>query len=231
MSDKKNVHAGHRQRLRRTFLDHGLDALPDVNALELLLFYAVPRQDTNPIAHRLLEEFGSLSGVMDATPEDLQRRGGLSENAAALLKLVTEMARRQLIDRASSETLLDTTRKCGEYLSKYFYGAKDEMVFLLALDAKCRVLGCTKLFTGTVNTAALSVRSVVEYALRTGATSVVLAHNHPSGIAVPSQEDIRTTEIVARALDTVDVLLADHIVVADLDYVSMAESGLLSNSW
>ena len=98
---------------------------------------------------------------------------------------------------------------------------------MLALDAKCKVLGCTKLYTGTVNSAGLSVRSVVEYALRMKASSLVLAHNHPSGIAIPSQEDIRTTKAVAEALDTVDVLLADHIVVADGDFVSMAESGML----
>ena len=91
------------------------------------------------------------------------------------------------------------------------------------------MLGCSRLFTGTVNSAGLSTRSVVEFALRMKATSVVLAHNHPSGIAVPSQEDVRTTRSVAAALDTVDVLLADHIVVADGEFVSMAESRMLSD--
>ena len=222
-----NIHRGHRERLRQTFLDHGLDALPDVNVLDLLLFYAIPQQDTNPIAHRLVEEFGSLAGVFDASPEELQHRGGLTKNAAALLKLTVETARRVQICRASMDRVLDTTRKCGEYLAPYFFGASEEMVYALALDAKCKVLGCSRLFTGTVNSAGLSTRSVVEFALRMKATSVVLAHNHPSGIAVPSQEDVRTTRSVAAALDTVDVLLADHIVVADGDFVSMAESRML----
>lgn len=224
---EKNIHQGHRERLRQKFLEHGLDTLPDVNALELLLFYAVPQRDTNPIAHRLLDAFGSLPGVFDASLEDLQREGGLSKNAAGLLKLTVEMARRTQIVRAGMEQVLDTTRKCGEYLTPFFYGTSEEMVYVLALDAKCKVLGCTKLYTGTVNSAGLSVRSVVEYALRMKASSLVLAHNHPSGIAIPSQEDIRTTKAVAEALDTVDVLLADHIVVADGDFVSMAESGML----
>jgi len=224
---EKNIHQGHRERLRQKFLEHGLDALPDVNALELLLFYAVPQRDTNPIAHRLLDAFGSLPGVFDASLEDLQQEGGLSKNAAGLLKLTVEMARRTQIVRAGMEQVLDTTRKCGEYLTPFFYGTSEEMVYVLALDAKCKVLGCTKLYTGTVNSAGLSVRSVVEYALRMKASSLVLAHNHPSGIAIPSQEDIRTTKAVAEALDTVDVLLADHIVVADGDFVSMAESGML----
>lgn len=223
----KNIHSGHRERLRKKFLEHGLDSFPDVNALELLLFYAIPRQDTNPIAHRLLDAFESLAGVFAASTEDLMRLGGLSENAAALLKLTTEMARRQQISRASMDNILNTTRKCGDFLVPYFFGATEEMVYLLSLDAKCKVLGCTKLFTGTINSTSLSVRSVVECALRTKATSVVLAHNHTSGIAVPSQEDLHTTEAVSHALQIVGVLLADHIVVADDDYVSMLDSGFL----
>ena len=225
---KKNIHSGHRERLRQKFLTHGLDAISDINVLELLLFYAIPRQDTNPIAHRLLDAFDSLPGVFDASTEDLMKEGGLTENAAALIKLTTAVARRQQICRANMEHILNSTQKCGDYLVPYFLGATEEMVYLLALDAKCKVLGCTRLFTGTINSANLSVRSVVEYALRVKASSVVLAHNHTSGIAVPSQEDIRTTEVVIKALNMVDVLLADHIVVADEDYVSMAESGLLS---
>lgn len=229
MSEKKpeNIHKGHRQRLRKTYLEHGLDALPDVNVLELLLFYAVPRQDTNAMAHRLLEEFHSLHGVFGASVEELMERGGLTENSAALLTLVTEAARRSQISRASMDNLLTTTKKCGDYLLPYFFGATEEMVYVLALDAKCKALGCTKLFDGTINSASFNVRSVMEFAMRTKATSVVLAHNHTSGIAVPSQEDIRTTHAVAEALGVMGVLLADHIVVADGDYVSMLDSGFL----
>ena len=224
---ENNVHKGHRQRLRDTFLAHGLDALQDINSLELLLFYAIPRQDTNPIAHRLLDTFGSVSAVFDASLEDLMKRGGLSQNAATLIKLVPALARRHQISRSSLTEVLDTTQKCGDYIVPYFFAETEEVVYLLGLDAKCKSLGCVKLFTGTVNYANLSVRRVVEAALNLKATSVVLAHNHTSGIAVPSREDIRTTFTISQALDMVGVLLADHIVVADGDYVSMAESGLL----
>lgn len=223
----ENIHKGHRQRLRRTYLEHGLDALPDVNVLELLLFYAVPRQDTNAMAHRLLEEFHSLHGVFSASVEELMERGGLSETGAALLKLVPAAARRSEISRASMENLLNTTQKCGDYLVPYFFGATEEMVYVLALDAKCKVLGCSKLFDGTINSASFSVRSVMEFAMRTKASSVVLAHNHTSGIAIPSHEDIQTTHAVAKALNVMGVLLADHIVVADGDFVSMLDSGFL----
>ncbi len=227
MAEENSIHAGHRQRLKQQFTGSGLDSFHDVNLLELVLFYAVPRQDTNPIAHRLLDTFGSLAAVFDASLEELMTRGGLTEHAAILIKLIPGAARRQQLSRASTDTVLDTTRRCGDFLVPYFYGETDEVVYLLGLDAKCKALGCTRLFTGTVNYANLSIRRVVEASLAMKASSVVLAHNHTSGIAVPSQEDIETTKAVAHALDLVGVLLADHIVVADEDYVSMAESGLI----
>ena len=225
--DAASVHSGHRQRLKDQFLAHGMDPIHDVNVLELILFYAIPRQDTNPIAHRLLNTFGSLAAVFDATPEELMERGGLSKNAATLIKLIPAAARRQQLSRSSCHQLLDSTQKCGDYLVPFFFGATQEEVYLLGLDAKCKVLGCVKLSTGSVNSAGLSIRKVVECALNMKASSVVLAHNHTSGIAVPSQEDIRTTQSISHALDLVGVYLADHVVVADEDYVSMAESGLI----
>lgn len=225
--DAAGVHSGHRQRLKDQFLTHGMDPIHDVNVLELILFYAIPRQDTNPIAHRLLNTFGSLAAVFDATPDELMERGGLSKNAATLIKLIPAAARRQQLSRSSCHQLLDSTQKCGDYLVPFFFGATQEEVYLLGLDAKCKVLGCVKLSTGSVNSAGLSIRKVVECALNMKASSVVLAHNHTSGIAVPSQEDIRTTKSISHALDLVGVYLADHVVVADEDYVSMAESGLI----
>ncbi len=225
--DAAGVHSGHRQRLKDQFLTHGMDPIHDVNVLELVLFYAIPRQDTNPIAHRLLNTFGSLAAVFDATPEELMKRGGLSKNAATLIKLIPAAARRQQLSRSSCQQILDSTQKCGDYLVPFFFGATQEEVYLLGLDAKCKVLGCVKLSTGSINSAGLSIRKVVECALNMKASSVVLAHNHTSGIAVPSQEDIRTTKSISHALDLVGVYLADHVVVADEDYVSMAESGLI----
>ena len=100
-----------------------------------------------------------------------------------------------------------------------------ETVFLLCLDAKCKVLCCKEVGEGSVNSAAISVRRIVEVALASNATTVVLAHNHPSGLAIPSEEDIPTTRRVAAALNTVEIILADHIVVADDDFVSMVQSG------
>ncbi len=225
---RDNIHQGHRARLRQSFLDQGLDPLPDVNVLELLLFYAIPRQDTNQIAHRLIDTFGSLEDVFDAPVEELVRRGGLTENAATLIKLTIAVTRRYRIRRASTDLIMSNTQKYGAYLVPQFIGARDEMVYIMALDAKCKMLGCTKLFTGTVNTSSLYVRSVVEYALRMKATSIVLAHNHTSGVAAPSQQDLAITIQIKDALELVSIFLADHIIVADDDFVSLLESGMMS---
>ena len=152
-------------------------------------------------------------------------RGGLSERGAALIRLTTEISRRGQISRANREPLT-TTAMCGAYMCPYFKGLTEENVYVLAMDGACRPLGCQKLFTGSLSAASVSVRNVVEYALRLNAASVVLAHNHVSGVTIPSQDDVNTTIHLARALHTVDVLLADHIVVAGDQFTSMAELGL-----
>lgn len=220
-----SIHDGHRQRLRERFRKEGLDNFSDVQVLELLLFYAIPRQDTNPIAHSLLAHFGSLSQVMDATVEELEKIPGMGHNAATLLSLTTAVGRYYQVNRAMKVEILRTLNECGEYLLPFFYGRRNETVFLLCLDAKCKVLCCKEIGEGSVNSAAVPIRRIVETALGANATSVVLAHNHPSGIAVPSGEDIQTSRKVAAALSTVEIQLVDHIVVADDEFVSMVQSG------
>ncbi len=219
------MHDGHRQRLRDRFVLEGLDNFDELQVLELLLFYAIPRLDTNPIAHRLLKKFGSLSQVLEAPVEELQKVEGVGRNTAIFLHLTTSVGRYYMVNRAMQNTVLSTTEKCGEFLAPFFHGRRNETVFLLCLDAKCKLLCCREVSEGSVNSAGVSPRKVVEIALGANATTVVLAHNHPSGIAVPSAEDVQTTYRVANALDTVEITLADHIIVADGDYTSMAQSG------
>lgn len=219
------MHDGHRQRLKERFVLEGLDNFNELQVLELLLFYAIPRLDTNPLAHRLLKRFGSLSQVLEAPIEELQKVEGVGPNAAALLHLTTEVGRYYMVNRAMQNTVLSTTDKCGEFLAPFFHGRRNETVYLLCLDAKCKLLCCREVSEGSVNSAGVSPRKVVEIALGANATTVVLAHNHPSGIAVPSAEDVQTTYRVANALNTVEITLADHIIVADGDYTSMMHSG------
>lgn len=220
-----SIHKDHRQRVRERYLKEGLDGFSEVQVLELLLFYVIPRQDTNPIAHRLIDRFGSLYQVLEAPVEELEKVEGIGPNAALLLSLITAVARVYAVNRTEKQKILRTIEDCGEYLKSFFIGRRSEMVYLLCLDAKCKVLGCREIGEGSVNSANVPIRRIVETALGLNATSVVLAHNHPSGIALPSGEDVLTTHRVAAALSTVDIVLVDHIIVADDDYVSMVQSG------
>ncbi|MDD6966433.1 MAG: DNA repair protein RadC [Firmicutes bacterium] len=220
-----SVHDGHRKRMRQRFLAEGLDQFTDVQILEILLFYCIARQDTNPIAHELLNHFGSLSQVLEAPVEELCKVDGIGENTAVFLKLITQVGRCYLTDRASKSRILPTLDSCAKYLQTFFFGRNVETVYLLCLDAKCKMLCCKKISEGDVNSTTLSVRKIVETALSTNASSVVLAHNHPGGLAVPSNVDVQTTLRIADALQAVDVHFIDHILVTDDDYVSLAQSG------
>ncbi len=220
-----SMHNGHRGRLKERFRQEGLDHFDEIQALELLLFYAIPRQDTNPLAHRLLEQFGSLAQVMEAPVEELQNVEGMGENAATLISLTTAMGRYYLVHREDAGRILTTTEACGVYLTPFFHGLRNETVFLLCLDSKCKVLCCRKMGEGSVNSTGVPMRRLVHTALRVNAAAVVLAHNHPGGLALPSTEDLQTTGIAAQALGMVDIALADHIIVAGDDFVSLAQSG------
>ena len=222
-----SIHEGHRQRMRRQLKTSGMDSLSDVQVLEVALYYAIARRDTNEIAHALLRRFGSLSGVLEAPRAELLKIDGVGESAADLLLLFIQMERRHLMDRAGRETILDTTYKCAQYLMPRFIGEQEEVVYLLCLDAKCKALDCSLIHRGAVNMTAISVRKIVKAALDHNATSVVVAHNHPSGLALPSREDRATTLALKAALDAVDVVLVDHVIVADEDFVSLADDGLL----
>lgn len=220
-----SVHDGHRDRLRNRFLTEGLDNFTDVQVLELLLFYCIPRKDTNELAHRLLDRFGNLFQVMEAKVEDLEQVEGIGHNAALFLSLIPAAGRYYAINKNKECKILQNTTQCGQFLLSYFSNRINETVFLLCLDAKRKVLCCQMVGEGSVNSAGVPIRRVVEMALAANATTVVLAHNHPSGLATPSYEDILTTRRVAAALDAVEIVLADHIVVADDDFVSMVQSG------
>lgn len=220
-----SIHDGHRERLKERFLRDGLDGFTEVQMLELLLFYAKPQGDTNPTAHLLIDRFGSFAGVLDAPMELLVQVKGVKEHAATLLKLAQAVGRCYEVSKAREEKFLPTISACGDYLKPFFRGRRNETVFLLSLDAKRKVISCRQVGEGDINCASISIRRVVQMALEAGATSVLLAHNHPSGLAVPSGDDIQTTRRLAAALSAVEIPLVDHIVVADDDYVSMVQSG------
>jgi len=220
------LHDGHRKRLIQRFLEEDLDSFEPHNVLELVLFYAIPRKDTNELAHVLMHTFGSLKGVFDAPYEDLLKVEGIGPNAATLIKLVPSLSRAYYSSTQRSVTL-DTSEKSGEYFLPYFIGQTEEVVRLACLDAGGKVISNQILHRGSVNAAEVNIRKIVNLALRNNAVGVILAHNHPAGVALPSDEDVATTKSIRDALIPMGILLMDHIIVADQDYVSMARSGII----
>ena len=223
-----SIHDGHREKMRKRYLAGGLEPFADHEALELLLYYAIPRRDVNPIAHALMERYGSLSAVLSAPVEDLKRVEGIGESAAVLLSLAVQISKKAKLAEAGRETVLSTAERAGDFLLERFAGEQHEVVYQLCLDRKGKLLTCKRLTEGSVASADLDIRKIVENAILCQASAVILAHNHPSGLALPSQEDYAATDKVQAALATIGVELADHIIVADGDYVSMAQSGFLA---
>ena len=220
------IHDGHREKMRRRFQETGLEGFADHEALELLLYYAIPRRDTNELAHRLLTRYGSLSALLQAPIEDLRRVEGVGESAAVLLKLVPAFVYKAQRS-AGQETVLNSTEKAGRYLLTCFAGERNEVIYQLCLDRKGKLLSRKRLSEGGSAAAELNIRRLVENALLSSASAVILSHNHPSGIALPSREDYATTQQAQDALRTIGVELLDHIIVAEDDYVSLADSGIL----
>ena len=219
------LHDGHRKRRKESFLATGLVGMADHEVLEIVLFYAIPRRDTNAVAHRLITEFGSLDAVVNATPEELQRVPGIGENAAVLLNLLGQVHERLNAPQPPGR-IVDNSEAAGEYFMDVLKNYRREVLYAMCMDRKGKVLDCRCLSIGNFGEIEVNVRAVVSYVLRLGGDILVLAHNHPSGIALPSQEDQAFTRQLEIMLQGIGVRLMDHIIVADGDYVSIAQSGL-----
>ena len=211
---EKDIHAGHRQRLRERFRTQGLSGFAEHEALELLLTYAIPHKDVNPTAHALLNRFGTLAAVLEADAGELMRVPGVGENAATLIALMPELFGRYQRSLLGERPVITTFREAVSYCLSLFYGAREEEIYLICLDQGGRVLHPALLRRGTIDSVTLYPREVVELALRHRAHAVLLAHNHPSGHAHASQADQSVTQMIAQALSVVGVRLVDHLVIS-----------------
>ena len=221
-----SIHDGHRTRLRERFLNEGLEHFEPHQVLELLLFYCIPRKDTNELACNLLKRFGSFAGVLEAPVSELKKVPGMGDAAATFLSLVLEAGRYYNTRPDDKPIFMNNASDYGQYMCKLLSGKRNEMVYMMCLDAKRKMISCIEVGEGCTNYASVPIRRIVETALAENAVMTILAHNHPSGFAVPSDEDVHTTHRLATALSTVDIMLADHIVVADNDFISMRQSGI-----
>lgn len=203
------------------------DNLTDEELLTLLLRYG--QSDPAATAKRLLDRFHTVANLMEVDADDLRTVEGLKETSVLLLQLVPELHRRYFISRNRGRTTLHNTSDYAAYMMPCFYGVRNEQVHALLLDANAVVLECVCLGEGSVNSANVPVRNLVHEVLISNATGVVLAHNHPSGLFVPSKEDVELTMRLRECLNMMDVLLIDHLIIVQDDYLSMRESGYFKN--
>lgn len=220
------MHEGHRKRLKDKFIKDGLDNFEPHELLELLLFYSVPRKDTNEMGHALIDSFGSISAVFDASMESLKSVKGIGDTSAVLIKLIPEICRKYMEDKFTYQDKIIDSENAGVILMNKFIGRVNETVVLMLLDSKCKMLFCGVISEGSINSCDIYIRKLVEYSIKYNSSMAIISHNHPSGIALPSKNDLETTIAVRDALKLVGVKLIDHIIVADGDYVSIAQSNL-----
>ncbi|MCL1975323.1 MAG: hypothetical protein FWG61_04080 [Firmicutes bacterium] len=222
------IHSGHRLRLKKRYLDEGLEFFSEHQVLELLLYYALPRTDTNVLAHGLIDHYGSLAAVLEADYEDLRRQNGLGDHAALLLNLLPYLWRYYQLSRDNRQIkIIHDHKELAAFAVALFTRQDKEAFYLICLDAQNKVLRIVKMNEGGLDSVHIKARTVAEAALRYKAKSVVLAHNHPAGSLKPSAGDIETTNLLIALLNALDIGVQDHIIVANGKYFSFVEKGIL----
>ncbi len=224
------IHKDHRKRMQQRFEKNGFEGFAEHEVLEFLLFFAIPRGDVNPLSHALIEHFGSFADVLEADAADLLQVEGIGPASARLITSLMEAARYYQLQRARVPQRFSTLDEIGTYLKNYFYGARNEKLYALFLDDRNGLVAVKKMAEGSVNAAAVPKAELVRQAVRLGATQLILAHNHPRGIALPSAEDVWFTQQLRQMLQSVGIALSDHIIFdAAGDWTSMAQSGRMNN--
>ncbi len=217
----KNLHREHRKRMKARFREKGLDGFSDHEVLELLLFFAIPRVNTNETAHLLLNRFGTLSGVIEASHDELMSVKGIGENSATLINLLSQFTRRYELDRSRPRDSFSSMESVGNYLINHFIGATREHVELLLFDAKMHMIDHVTVHEGAVNSSDVNPERIAEIVFSGRASCFVLAHNHPGGKCVPSDEDIIVTKKLKAAFAPFNVRMLDHFLVCGGEYVRL----------
>jgi len=224
-----DLHKNHRRRMRERYLkEGGFEAFDDHTVLEFLLYYSVPRRDTNELAHKMLNEYSGISNLLNADAEDVMKRCGVGESTAILIHMVPQLARWYFRTKTDAKDgVLDSSKKMGEYALGLLAGKKNECFFCISLDVKRRVIGADLISAGGVSKTEVYPRAVAESALKYSASGVILAHNHPSCDLLPSQDDRYTTAAIIEALGILDIEIIDHIITGGDKYFSFAEAGMI----
>jgi len=225
--DNKELKAGHRQRLKEKFRKAGGDGLHDYELLELLLTYALPRRDVKPLAKELIKEFNGLSGVLEASPAELDKVKGLSQGSGILIKLNKALTEYYMTNEMASRDVLSSPQMVLNFAKAKLAGLPNEVFLCIYLNTKNEVLKHNIINQGTVDKAAVYPRRIIKEALDCHAAGLILVHNHPSGHCQPSPEDKALTDSIIGVAKTMDIRVLDHLIVGRLGHFSFAEKNLV----
>lgn len=224
-----NIHAEHRKRIKERFVNHGLSEFCDHEILELLLYYALPRKDTNKLGHTLIKTFGSLSAVFDAPVSELCKVPGISMHSAILLKMVPQLAAKYISDSNKETKVFDDYENTGKYFTAKFIGSVNEQLYAAYFDNGMHLIDCVLMSSGDVNSSHVSPRAIASHAVAKNASFVIMAHNHPGGTVIPSADDLNTTRVCASALDIIGAKLVEHYIVAGNNYMGIMKMREIRN--
>lgn len=225
MSTKKeNPHEGHRERMREKFLATGdFSGFAHHNLIEMLLFYASPRSDTNELAHALLKEFGSIKNLLDAPYDALINTKGIGTHSAILIKLIKDIIGIYNFQNDSNIKQVKSVQDMIHYLTPVFFNKPNETVVIMCLNKAGKLIKIPVISIGSIDSTQLDMRTLIFEVLSCHATKIVLAHNHPSGVCAPSEADIIATQAVAKALGNIKVTFEDHLIISGNDYFAFSE--------
>ncbi len=230
---KKNLHEGHRKRVKERFLKHGLESFTEIQVLETLLFYAVPKKDTNETAHMLLDTFGTLKKVFEADYEQLLTVNGIGENAASLIKFFQMASKKylELVYAEHDETVYNNPESLMNYCKQLFLGEKKELVYVIGLDADLVIVDKELITNGSPDSAYISYRKITDFIYRTNISRIVITHNHPNGMCLASHADVDATKEIVEIMDQIEVEVVDHIIVGKTGASSMRNSLYAKEVW
>lgn len=220
-----DIHKNHRQRMSDRFAENRFDGFAEHEILEYMLFFVIPRIDVNPLAHRLIDHFGSLAKVLEASEHELKQVAGVGEKTARFLVMVMQAGCVYQRSNAAPPKVFTSLEEIANFVVPLFHGANTELVYALFLDDRNSLIQHKRMAEGSANEAAFSKKALVQAAVRLGATQVVLAHNHPGGVALPSAGDLQLTRQLNTMLQTLGINLLDHIIVdGEGDCMSMQQT-------
>lgn len=229
--EKKNIHKGHRQRLRRKAIENNLEDFEEHEVLELLLTFVIPQRDTNPLAHELIEEFGSLAGVLNASSKDLANIKGISEYSAEFLTLLKYVFKKFRQSKLKSMKKIANVKDAVELCVSELADLPVENVFVACVDNSNNLVTKKIISTGFSNEASVPVRKIIDMCIRSNTSNIVIAHNHPYGTEKPSNKDDDVVKSLALTLALSGIKILDSVIVGIDGYYSYSTNGFLNKCY